>query len=59
MRQILILGAGKSSSHLIRHLVNARLNLNLNLVIVDIDITHLLTSYGAIECVSFIYRRVT
>ena len=54
MRQILILGAGNSSSHLIRHLVNARKNLNLNLVIVDIDITHLLNSYGAIECVSVI-----
>jgi saccharopine dehydrogenase-like NADP-dependent oxidoreductase len=54
MRQIAILGAGKSSSHLIRHLVAERLNLNLNLIIVDIDITHLLTGYGAIESVSLI-----
>ena len=54
MRQILILGAGKSSSHLIRHLVNHRLHLDINLVIIDIDISHLYAAYKALEHVSLI-----
>lgn len=41
MKQITILGAGKSSSHLIRHLVSNRAALNIRIVILDIHTKHL------------------
>lgn len=41
MKQVLILGAGKSCSYLIRHLVDKRVDLEISLVIVDLQISHL------------------
>ena len=41
MKQVLILGAGKSSSYLIRHLVAEREKLNISLSILDLNISHL------------------
>ena len=57
MRQILILGAGKSCSHLLKHLVSQRQVLGINLVIVDINITHLRPSYEGLENVALLEQK--
>lgn len=46
MRHILILGAGKSASHLIRFLLENARNQDLHLTIADLDVSHL-EYYGA------------
>lgn len=53
MNQVLILGAGKSSSHLIRHLVDKKAELKITLSIVDLHISHL-KSYENLEHVTLL-----
>jgi saccharopine dehydrogenase-like NADP-dependent oxidoreductase len=53
MKTILILGAGKSSSYLIKHLVEQRNNLNISLAILDLNIAHL-EGYSSMDRVSLV-----